>query len=487
MEWGVARTMSGAAHVPMIFNPLSGDGDTLGRWSGELLAVQARVIEAVGDLRKVMDVVVKGALRAVPNATGAVVEVREGNDMVYRAVSGSCSDHAGLRLPMPHGLSWTCVFTGKPQVCLDAEDDPRVNRPACRRIGARSIIVAPLSMQGLHIGVLKIVADIPAAFDNRDLLTAQLLAGQIAIGLANAAQADAAKRFSATFDQAAVGIAHVSPDGRFLLVNDRFCEITGRRREELIRGGFQQITHGDDLEADLDNVNALIRGETSHYAMEKRYIRKDGTTVWVNLTVSLVRHADGTPDFFVSVIEDISSRRAAEEAASQDSLTGLPNRRWLLDRLETELGRQSSRPLCVAYLDLDGFKSVNDRFGHAEGDKCLITVARALRAALRRDDIVGRIAGDEFVVVLPDTPRGIALSLLGRLRQTVNEISRATQWGISISIGGVQIRPGAQTGVEGVLTAADSVMYEVKRARLEIGLLDLDAACTDLRRIASQD
>lgn len=460
----------------MMFGSLSAGFDTLGEWSRELLAVQAQVIEAVGNLRKVMQVVVDGALRAVPAATGAVVEIREGNELVYRAVSGSCNGHVGLRLPHPTSLSWVCILTGKPQVCHDTDNDNRIDRTACKRISARSMIIAPLSLQGLNVGVLKIVSDTPSAFDNRDLLTAQLLAGQIAIGLANAAQADAAKRFSATFEQAAVGIAHIAPDGRFLLVNDRFCAIAGRDRESLIEGGFQQITHPDDVAVDMDNAAALTRGEISKYSMEKRYIREDGTLVWVNLTVSLVRRADGTPDFFVSVVEDISTRREAQQAASQDALTGLPNRRWLLERLEVELERQSSRPMCVAYLDLDGFKGVNDRFGHAEGDNCLIAVARALKAALRKDDIVGRMAGDEFVVILPDTARGIALSLLGRLRQTVNEISRATRWGVSVSVGGVLLRPGAEASVEGILIAADRVMYDVKRARREIGLFDLEAA-----------
>jgi diguanylate cyclase (GGDEF)-like protein/PAS domain S-box-containing protein len=476
MDMGAARaTNVGAGHIAMTFGSLAEGRETLGTWSRELLNVQAQVIEAVGNLKTVMQVVVGGALRAIPNATGAVVEIREGSDLVYRAVSGSCAGHVGVRLPQPASLSWVCVLTGKPQVCPDTEKDHRVDRETCRLIGARSLLIAPLSLQGVNVGVLKIVADIPTAFDNRDLLTTQLLAGQIAIGLANAAQADAAKRFSATFEQAAVGIAHVAPDGRFLLVNDRFCAIAGRERENLIDGGFQQITHPDDLEADVDNAAALTRGDIDQYSMEKRYIRKDGTLVWVNLTVSLVRRSDGSPDFFVSVVEDISSRRAAEQAASHDALTGLPNRRWLLDRLDMELQRKASRPLCVAYLDLDGFKGVNDRFGHAEGDKCLIAVARALKAALRKDDIVGRIAGDEFVVILPETSRGIALSLLGRLRQTVNEISRATRWGVSVSVGGILLKPGVEASVEGILIAADRVMYDVKRARREIGLFDLDA------------
>lgn len=474
MQMGAAQASDRSTeHLARMFGPLGNGDDTLGEWSRELLAVQTRVIEAVGDLRQVMQVVVNGALRAAPSATGAVVEIREGDELVYRAVSGSCSQYYGLRLPHPASLSWACILSGKPQISKDTETDPRINRSACRQIGARSMIVAPLSLQGAHVGVLKIVSAEPDAFDNRDLLTAQLLAGQIAIGLANAAQADAAKRFAATFDQAAVGIAHVSPGGRFLLLNNRFCEIAGWSRKDLMEGGFQQITHPDDLEADLGNLAALTRGDISHYAMEKRYIRKNGEMIWVNLTVSLVRHADGRPDFFVSVVEDISSRRAAEQAASQDALTGLPNRRWLLDRLGAELRRQSSRPLSVAYLDLDGFKSVNDRFGHAEGDQCLIAIARALKSALRKDDIVGRIAGDEFVVILPDTSRGIALSLLRRLQQAVNEVSHGTGWNVSVSVGGVLVMPGTDAGVEGILIAADRVMYDVKRGNRQIRLLSL--------------
>lgn len=467
---------TGRDRTPLSFRPIAiGDTD-LGPWSRELLSVQTQVIEAVADLKTVMSVVVKGALRSIIEANGAVVEIRDGDDLVCHAASGICAGLVGLRSPSPAGLSWACVLSGKTQICLDSEADPRVDSAMCRQMEARSLIATPLSLQGVQVGTLKIVADIPNAFDNRDVLTAQLLAGQIAIGLANAAQVDAAKRFSATFDQAAVGIAHVAPDGRFLLVNDRFCEIAGWDRSELLTGGFQHITHPADLEADLDNMAALMSGDISSYAMEKRYTRKDGSLVWVNLTVSLVRKIDGTPDFLVSVIEDISLRRTAQEEASQDALTGLPNRRWLLRRLEAEILRPSSRPLCVAYLDLDDFKIVNDRFGHAEGDKCLISVARALKSALRKDDIVGRIAGDEFVVVLPDTSRSVALSLLGRLRQTVNEISRATQWGVSVSVGGVLVKPGVQASVDSVLTAADQVMYEVKRARAEIRILDLEHA-----------
>ena len=120
-------------------------------------------------------------------------------------------------------------------------------------------------------------------------------------------------RFRATFEQAAVGIAHVAPDGRFLRLNQKLCEIVGYTREELTARTFQDITHKDDLEADLAYVRQMLAGTIPTYSMEKRYLHKSGGVVWINLTVSLIRKGDGRPDWFVAVIEDISARKNAEE------------------------------------------------------------------------------------------------------------------------------------------------------------------------------
>ena len=122
------------------------------------------------------------------------------------------------------------------------------------------------------------------------------------------------QRFRATFEQAAVGVAHVGTDGRWLRVNDKLCEITGYSREELSGMTFQDITHPDDLGEDLDQLRRLLAGEIETYSMEKRYFRKDGSVVWINLTVSLVRGASGEPAYLIAVIEDVSRRRRAEGA-----------------------------------------------------------------------------------------------------------------------------------------------------------------------------
>lgn len=119
--------------------------------------------------------------------------------------------------------------------------------------------------------------------------------------------------FRGTFEQAAVGIAHVSLDGHFMLLNNRFCEIVGYSRSEMETKGFQEITHPEDLEADLAQVDRLLKREATRFSVENRYLRRDGATVWVQLTVAPLFDQAGEPQFFVVVIEDISGRKALED------------------------------------------------------------------------------------------------------------------------------------------------------------------------------
>jgi PAS domain S-box-containing protein len=118
-------------------------------------------------------------------------------------------------------------------------------------------------------------------------------------------------RYRATFDQAAIGIAHVGLDGRWLAVNDKLCAITGYSREEMLRSRFQEITHPGDLDNNLTGIAQIVRGDREVLTLEKRYLRKDGAIVWVSLTTSVVRRDDGAPAYLISVIEDITEDRRA--------------------------------------------------------------------------------------------------------------------------------------------------------------------------------
>lgn len=136
---------------------------------------------------------------------------------------------------------------------------------------------------------------------------------------ARIALAASERRFRGTFELAAVGIAHVGLDGRFLRVNARFRDIVGYADHELDGLDFAAITHPDDLDQDLENVRNLLSGRIATYSMDKRYVRKGGTLVWIALTVSLVRDESGAPLYFISVIADVSARKAAEAAARDNA------------------------------------------------------------------------------------------------------------------------------------------------------------------------
>ena len=129
------------------------------------------------------------------------------------------------------------------------------------------------------------------------------------------AQARGETRFEATFEQAAVGIALVALDGKWLRVNGKLCEILGYDHDELLARTFQDITYPDDLQRDLDHMRRLLAGDIATYVIEKRYLRKGGSIIWVKLTVALVRKRNGSPDYFISVIEDIQARKESEADA----------------------------------------------------------------------------------------------------------------------------------------------------------------------------
>ena len=152
------------------------------------------------------------------------------------------------------------------------------------------------------------------------------------------------QRFRSTFEQAAVGVAHVSPEGRFIKVNQRLCNIVGYESDRLLELTFQEITHPDDLSADLEYVRQMLAGEISTYSMEKRYIHRNGSIVWINLTASLVKNNLGEPEYFISVIEDISDRKQTE-IALEESRTELKQANQAKDAFIAHMSHELRTPL----------------------------------------------------------------------------------------------------------------------------------------------
>ena len=428
-------------------------------------------------------------------------------------------------------------------------------------------------------------------------------------------------RFRSIFDLASVGIALVSPTGGWLSVNDTLCKMLGYSAHELQRLTFQQITWPEDLDLDLIQFERVRRGELDRYQLEKRYVRKDGATVWANLDVSAKFNQAGKLEYFISVIQNISAQKEAERAlgalhadlearvaartvelherelelrsvienandayigldqtgivtvwnraaeqtfgysaveaigeslddliipqdmvsahrnsmlryvttcvstvlgkrlelpavrkdgstlivevrmsalelhgkqtfsaflhdisdrkqaearreyeSRHDMLTNLLNRRALLETLPIAQGRvaRTGKSMALLFIDLDGFKAVNDEFGHDAGDSVLRAVAGRLLDVVRKTDSVFRLAGDEFTVLLEsmsdtfDYARQVANKIIAEVSRPLTVEGALA--GVGASIGIAVFSPAGKASPEDLLKEADRQMYAAKRA-----------------------
>lgn len=420
-------------------------------------------------------------------------------------------------------------------------------------------------------------------------------------------------RFAAVFQQTPTGKAIVDLQGRFSAVNPKLCDLTGYPEDELLTKTFPEITHPDDLQKDLLLVADLLFGRRTSYTMEKRYLRKTGEAIWVEIAVSLVRNEQLQPDHFIAVVLEIGARKRGEEVlrnyqeeleakviertrelsasretlkaitdnlpiliahvdrefrylfnndvyrqifgvdpttllgryayeilrpelfeelrpyferalagekvtrddicynleqgriwsstyvpdvrngevvgffimsqdvtersrlernlrdkAMLDPLTELPNRRALLEYLERAVSaaQLEHQPLALFFLDLDGFKAVNDGHGHEAGDELLKQVAARLTHAMRKGDFVCRLSGDEFVVVAHGIPsHETAGRIAENLCSTIAAPFTLSQGVVRIgtSLGIALCPPGGGVPAQTLLTHADNAMYEAKR------------------------
>jgi len=291
---------------------------------------------------------------------------------------------------------------------------------------------------------------------------------------AEAALRESEQRFRTIFENAAIGIAQISVAGTYLQINDAFCKIIGYTAQEVLSLQLTpaKITHPDDLAFELRKLAALLETGGESYTMEKRYIRKDGSIAWVHLSVFLMRDQAKVPLYFISAGQDITERKALqltiERQAQVDYLTGLSNRRHFINEGEAELARATryKKPLSLMMLDIDFFKLVNDTYGHKTGDFVLQRLSELFKEALREIDIIGRLGGEEFAILLPETELEKAIEVAERVRQLVESAEIALEIGLplraTISIG-VATLNGSEINIDMLLHQADQALYEAKK------------------------
>ncbi len=256
----------------------------------------------------------------------------------------------------------------------------------------------------------------------------------------------------------------------------RHQEMFGYAEHELgnLFSEFDKLIHPDDLAQAQRDRQAHFDGLTSTYSNERRVRCKDGSWKWaLSRGMVVSRDAQGQPLRMIGTHTDISERKRSESLiwsqANFDSLTGLPNRRMLRDRLEQDIikGRRDGTQLALLFIDLDHFKEVNDTLGHDSGDRLLIEAARRIRECVRESDTVARFGGDEFTVLLPELNADTA-HLERILQDVLNTLARAFHLGeeqvfVSASIG-ITMYPQDATEVESLFKNADQALYAAKGA-----------------------
>ncbi|RKS73739.1 PAS domain S-box-containing protein/diguanylate cyclase (GGDEF)-like protein [Motilibacter peucedani] len=283
--------------------------------------------------------------------------------------------------------------------------------------------------------------------------------------------------FRLAFDGAGVGMGMLvlTDDGSAVYerVNARLASLLGRSVDELQSGVALELVHPDDLEQELAvrrRLFELVRADPDARPLERRELRiarPGGDDTWVEVTTAVVA-ATAHSVRALDQVEDVTERRRVEidlrRRARQDPLTGLPNRDTIERRLvkAVDRARRTGRTGAVLFCDLDGFKAVNDTYGHSTGDLVLVAVARRIAGEVRDSDVVARLGGDEFVVVAEDVSQQDALALAERIRTAVAQPVRegTVDVGVTVSIGLARIT--AEAEVAALLDLADSQMYRAK-------------------------
>jgi diguanylate cyclase (GGDEF)-like protein/PAS domain S-box-containing protein len=278
------------------------------------------------------------------------------------------------------------------------------------------------------------------------------------------------------FGHAPLGMAICGLDSELLEVNPTLERLLGRPAEELRGTPLYDLTDPEQLPGIRDACSAVHSRPGRVSRVEGGLRHRDGSTVPVQVTVTRVAEQPGLPSHLVLVVEDITDRKALEaqlvHRSLHDPLTGLPNRILFGDRLRhaLERGHRERTPTCVLIVDLDGFKAVNDRYGHPMGDAVLVAFAERLTSVLRASDTAARLGGDEFSIVCENTEPPEAEVLAERLRTTVAQPLdiEGTRIPLGMSIGIGVAEPGADPdeACERVVRSADDAMYADKhRAR----------------------
>ncbi len=287
-------------------------------------------------------------------------------------------------------------------------------------------------------------------------------------------------RYRSLFTRTNDAVFLIDPRLRYLEVNQQAAALLGYAPEELVGKPMSEVIAPTELAAMKANFSRLQR-EGTIPLFERTMIRKDGSRITTEISITLVSDEQGKPLYHQSVVRDITERKRLEDQlrysleemqalAMQDPLTGLLNRRAVTEHAEAEWFRaqREGRPLCLVLIDLDNLKVINDTQGHAMGDKVILELARSIKVQKRRYDWSGRWGGDEFLLVLPGTTLSEAGDVAERIRNQYVSSALVAEMGedASLSLGAACFsgRRGDETDLTRLLNQADEALYTAKQS-----------------------
>jgi diguanylate cyclase (GGDEF)-like protein/PAS domain S-box-containing protein len=316
---------------------------------------------------------------ALHERVGEFVDVLTARKFDKAAVERVGADLVGMRLIAPEVLAGTVELVG-------------THLPP----GSRTIQIQGALTSGFVQAVQKWV------FHQQEILRRSALEARD--GAESARRASEA-RFRAMFTDAAIGIGISDTKGRLLEVNSAMANMLDFTIEEMLGRYLIEFVHPEDPPGMLRYFQEMVTGQRDNYRIERRFLKRDGSALRTNVTVSLVRDDHGKPQYMVGMVEDNTERHVLSEQlrhqANHDHLTGLSNRAYFTERLHAAFGATPNERVGLCYLDLDGFKAINDTLGHVVGDQLLIEIARRLDELVSAPGrLVARMGGNEFVVLV---------------------------------------------------------------------------------------
>jgi diguanylate cyclase (GGDEF)-like protein/PAS domain S-box-containing protein len=301
------------------------------------------------------------------------------------------------------------------------------------------------------------------------------------------------ERFRAIFDESPIGLAVLASDFRFLRVNRALARMLGYEPEELVTLSAADVTRPEDVEADAERARQLLSGEAAGHDLEKWLVTKTGEIRRCHVSSAVIAESSGTRSRVICTVEDITERAQSHarvaHLALHDELTGLANRALVMDRLHLfqERAERNGTFVGLLFLDLDGFKAVNDSLGHETGDALLVEVARRLESVLRTSDTAARLGGDEFLICCDDLgadetgAQAAVLHVVERIAAVLAQPMDGSLPRTTASIGVALVR-GTRQSPDITLRNADQAMYRAKQqgpGRFELFDEALQARVTD--------